>query len=134
MTVSLNGDVEVLTEPSSPLFSSASRLSAAPSGSFLVHVPAERRGSDPSQIAPLIPRSPVIQLCQPGEYVAWRASARTTSSCGVHLVLLVLERYEFKAPRVSPELLLLFDFILGGGKAGTPWRPRQGQADTKKSH
>lgn len=70
MTVSLNGDVEVLTESSSPLFSSASRLSAAPSGSFLVHVPAERRGSDPSQIAPLIPRSPVIQLCQPGEYVA----------------------------------------------------------------
>lgn len=114
MTVSLNGDVEVLTESSSPLFSSASRLSAAPSGSFLVHVPAEKRGSDPSQIAPLIPRSPVIQLCQPGEYVAWRASARTTSSCSVHLVLLVLERYEFKAPRVSPEFLLLFDFILGG--------------------
>ena len=40
-------DTEVLTVSSSPLVSSVSHLSAAPSGSFLSHVPADRRGLDP---------------------------------------------------------------------------------------
>lgn len=54
VNMSSNDDTEVLTVSSSPLASSISRPSAAPSGSFLFHVPAERRGSDPSRSAPLV--------------------------------------------------------------------------------
>lgn len=56
-----NGDAEVLTVSSSPLVSSISRLSAAPLGSCLFHVPAERRGSDPPRTAPLVPQSTLGQ-------------------------------------------------------------------------
>lgn len=69
MAVSLNGDMEILTVSFSPPFSSASRLSAALSGSLPFHVPAERRGLDPSRVSPLGPQSSIIQLIQPREYV-----------------------------------------------------------------
>lgn len=61
MNTSLDGDAEVLTVSSSPLASSVSRLSAAPSGSYLFHVPADRRGSDPLRPAPLVPQSTLGQ-------------------------------------------------------------------------
>lgn len=45
---------EILTVSSSPLASSISHPSAAPSGSFLFHYPAGRRDSDPPRPDPLV--------------------------------------------------------------------------------
>lgn len=75
MCTSSNDDSEVPTVSSSPLVSSISRPSAAPSGSSLVHVPAERRGSDPPRPAPS-----VLSVCaRPTN----SAKQRTTLCCAL---------------------------------------------------
>lgn len=80
LQMNMSSNDEILTVSSSPLASLISHPSAAPSGSFLFHFPAERRGSDPPQSDPLVRQldPPSYQLVRTSHQYEWRESDRTT--------------------------------------------------------
>lgn len=138
MNMSSNGDTEGLTVSSSPLVSSAFRLSAAPSGSFLFHVPAERRGSDPLWPAPLVPQTTLGQREQPSIDVTLIKSVRTTLCCKVLLFPLCsagLIVWIYRCPSSISFSIFLFLGIAGrrGPLSGNLNEVKQTQGEVSKS-
>lgn len=85
-----SGVSHVLTVSSSPLASSVSRLSAAPSGSSPVRVPAERRSSAPLCQAPLVPQSTLHRWIQPsveGSQEQLHYAADCSPLCNIALMI-----------------------------------------------